>query len=190
MQGKQITKEILPRNPRRLGSDIDAEKSEPKGEKSSKVLSRDEEAVFSSNVLSKSEPLLKSISSLEEEDDGENVALTSESSIARRKKMKMIVARIGPLLSSGSNLSSSTNTSEMDVIDGNYEAKKLESKTALPVLQVITRGSHFPTSRRDCSVSLLFIRTILGETIFHRNVTLFLDTYFSRDFFNVLHRKY
>ena len=85
MQGKQAIKEILPRNPRRMGSssDIDPEKSEPKWEeKSSKG-----EAVFSSTVLSKSEPLLKSVSSLKEKDDGEDIALTSESSIARRWKM-------------------------------------------------------------------------------------------------------
>lgn len=141
VQGKQTIKETLARNPRRMGSssDIDAEKSEPKGEEKT---SR-KEAVFSSSVLSKSEPLLKSVSSLKEEDDGEDIALTSESSIACRRKLKMIVARIGPLLSSGSNLSSSTNTSEMDVVDGNYEPKKLESKTALPALQVITRGSLY-----------------------------------------------
>ncbi|CAD1471993.1 unnamed protein product, partial [Heterotrigona itama] len=127
VQGKQIIKEILPRR-MGSGSHIDAEKS-------SRLLSRDEEAVFSSSVLSKSEPLLKSVSSLKEEDDGENIALTSESSIARRRKMKMIVARIGPLLSLSN---SSANTSEIDVVDGNYEPKKLESKTALPVLQSIS----------------------------------------------------
>ena len=143
VQGKQIIKEIPPRNPRRMGSvsEFDAEKSELKGGKSSKELSRDEEAVFSSTALSKSEPLLKSVNSSKEKDDEEDIALTSESSIARRRKMKMIVARIGPLLSSGSNLSSSANTSETDVVGGNYEPKKLESKTALPVLQVITRES-------------------------------------------------
>lgn len=46
---------------------------------------------------------------------------------------------MGPLLSSESNLTAniSTDVSKADVADENYVAKKLESKTDLPVLQVV-----------------------------------------------------
>lgn len=84
-------------------------------------------------------PLLKSTSSKEGNSDEGDVTLGSESSLARERKMKMIVARMGPLLSSESDqtVEALTDLSRANLTDENYEAKKLESRTVLPVLQVI-----------------------------------------------------
>lgn len=140
MQGKQI-KEILPRNLRKIGSDCDyeAENPRPKEEKSSEKSSCNQEAALASRILSKSEsmPVLKSTSSSKEENEEESSTMMSESSLARQRKMKMIVTRINPELSSTSNQTSSTDTFVMEMIDENYESKKLESKIVLPMLQVI-----------------------------------------------------
>ncbi|XP_076397078.1 uncharacterized protein LOC143265979 isoform X2 [Megachile rotundata] len=93
---------------------------------------------FHSNIPTKSEsmPVLKSTFSLEDTME-DTIVITSESSLARQRKMKMIVARIDPLLSSGSSQSLATvsDGSRTELTEENYQAKKLESRTALPVLQ-------------------------------------------------------
>lgn len=144
MQGKQTIEKsnIENTNSMKMCSERNNEAENPisKEEMSTKESSYDYKAVCSSSILTRSEsmPMLKNSSSKEANEDVGHVALTSESSLAREKKMKMIMARMDPLLSSRSNLTmiTSADTLKVDLIDDNYEAKKLESKTELPVLQV------------------------------------------------------
>lgn len=89
-----------------------------------------------SNVLTKSEsmPVLKTGSSLDDTIEDTRV-VSSESPLDRRRKMKMIVAQIY----SRSSLASTTVSagSGTELTKENYQAKKMESRTVLPVLQVI-----------------------------------------------------
>lgn len=131
----------ISRNFMKMGSELEEpENSITKEDRSLDESSDSQKTLCLSSVLMKSEsmPVLRSTSSKENSEEG-NVAVGSESSLTRQRKMKMIVARMGPLLSSESNLTAniSTDVSKADVADENYVAKKLESKTDLPVLQVV-----------------------------------------------------
>lgn len=135
-----------------MDSECDDEAENLKGENSSEDCCNQKNA-FVTNVLSKSMPVLKSTSSRENNEEEDKIPM-SESSLARHKMMGKIETRIGSLLSSTSNVTRSTDTSRMDIIDESYEPKKQESRTTLPILQVITRSptetiilpfSPFPT---------------------------------------------
>ncbi|KZC07848.1 hypothetical protein WN55_09834, partial [Dufourea novaeangliae] len=140
------------RTPRASSTKIDSECSDQTGnpnsevEKISEEISQDRKVTL---VKSESMPLLKKVSSNEEDVDELQVAQTSESSLARQRKIKVIVAKMAPLLSQWSNpsLTTTSNTSKTDLNDGNYQAKKLESKTQLPVLQDVMNALR--TSSRE-----------------------------------------
>lgn len=93
--------------------------------------------IFVSENLAKSKsmPILKSeiSSNFSTNFKAMDVALISESSFAREKKMSMIVKRMAPLISSTVFLTSDTTT---NFRDQQYEARKLESRTMLPILCV------------------------------------------------------
>lgn len=120
-----------------MDSECDDEAENLKGENSSEDCC-DQNNTFVANVLSKSMPVLKSTSSRENNEEEDKIPM-SESSLARHKMMGKIETRIGSLLSSTSR---STDTSRMDIIDESYEPKKQESRTTLPILQVITPPNH------------------------------------------------
>ncbi|KAG7212429.1 hypothetical protein KM043_012744 [Ampulex compressa] len=106
---------------------------------SSQKISRVCKIVSIPNVLKKSEslPILRSVSSQENVDDRHlrsiDFVLTSDSSLACRKKMKMIVARMTAFMSTESN--ATIDVSAIDDQSQEYDAKKLESRTRLPTLQ-------------------------------------------------------
>lgn len=93
--------------------------------------------IFVSENLAKSKsmPILKSeiSSNISTNFKAMDVALISESSFAREKKMSMIVKRMAPLISSTVFLTSDATT---NFRDQQYEARKLESRTMLPILCV------------------------------------------------------
>lgn len=163
MQEKQV-RDIHPTKSGRMDSECDDEAENFKGGNSSTDCCT-QKNTFVANVLSKSMPVLKSTSSRENNEEDDKIPM-SESSLARHKMMGKIETRIGSLLSSTSNVTRSTDTSRMDIIDESYEPKKQESRTTLPILQVITRpntnGDHnpsfssFPT---DFSLCLSYIIT-------------------------------
>ncbi|XP_076652874.1 uncharacterized protein LOC143359088 [Halictus rubicundus] len=116
-------------DPAELGSKYDGIDPRSDEEESSKISSR-------KSVLIKSEsmPVLQKVSSNEEG----QVVQTSESSLACQRKIKVIVAKMAPLLSPWSSLSLATSvTSKADLNDEGYVARKMESRTQLPVLEVI-----------------------------------------------------
>lgn len=139
VQEKQV-RDIYPTKSRRMDSECDDEAENLKGENSSEDCCH-QNNTFVTNVLSKSMPVLKSTSSRENNEEEDKIPM-SESSLARHKMMGKIETRIGSLLSSTSNVTRSTDTSRMDIIDESYEPKKQESRTTLPILQVITRPNH------------------------------------------------
>lgn len=163
VQEKQV-RDIHPTKSGRMDSECDDEAENFKGGNSSTDCCT-QKNTFVANVLSKSMPVLKSTSSRENNEEDDKIPM-SESSLARHKMMGKIETRIGSLLSSTSNVTRSTDTSRMDIIDESYEPKKQESRTTLPILQVITRpntnGDHnpsfssFPT---DFSLCLSYIIT-------------------------------
>lgn len=123
----------------KLGSEQDyrVENEESSDDKSLGRLSYAGESVLVGSVLAKSEsmPMLKSSRSSKDENEEGNVALTSESSLARNKKMKMIVDRVGPLLSSESNVTLS-DVSRPEIVVEVLRSEKPPSKSELPVLEV------------------------------------------------------
>ncbi|KOC61840.1 hypothetical protein WH47_06184, partial [Habropoda laboriosa] len=135
---KQV-RETPSQNSQELGSerDYDARSPNLKEDKSSEEFTPSRETVLVISALTKSEsmPVLKSTFSSREDNEMEDVVVTSDSSLARLKKMKTIVARIGPLLSSGSSLTLSTNTSKQDMVNESHESQMVESKIELTTLQ-------------------------------------------------------
>lgn len=95
--------------------------------------------VSESLVKSKSLPILKnealsdvSLANLK----ATNVALISESTVALKRKMSMIVETMAPLMSPYPSMASVTADSTADFRSEQYEARRLESKVTLPVLRV------------------------------------------------------
>nr|XP_033327570.1 uncharacterized protein LOC117221056 [Megalopta genalis] len=111
----------------------------------------------SSLIKSESMPLLTKSYSNEEDIDSGQVVQTSESSLARQRKIKVIVAKMAPLLSPWSNLSFATSVASKTNV--NDEARKVESK--MTILEVI-RSLKTLDSRR---FSRLFLCSVFFAMI-------------------------
>ncbi|CAK9817728.1 hypothetical protein ANTPLA_LOCUS9438 [Anthophora plagiata] len=134
---------------------------ELKKDELSKKFNPSQQTVILTSVLSKSEsmPILKSTCLSEEENEEKEVAVTSDSLLARQRKMKMIMIEFEPGHSSESNLSLSTNNSKEDTTNDSHVSKKAESKIEPSTLQDIKNDAPI------CSKEVTF-REVRQDQVF------------------------
>ncbi|XP_020291118.1 uncharacterized protein LOC109858372 [Pseudomyrmex gracilis] len=124
--------------------------------------------IFESLAKTKSLPLIlrsADSSSISANFEATNLALMSESSLARERKMSMIIDAMAPLITlDSSTISVTTN----NFCDKQHEAKRLESRTKLPVLRDATTTDVINDEKSEELVAEVILHEAKNN---HRGIT-------------------